>query len=136
MRKRSPLFVFAAALLTTLCTTTQAAEATASAPAGAGAVDLERIDPLFRPYVASMQGDYSSAEAVAKANERFAPAMHFGNITPELIQVKNAQDGTELEVSIYKPQSCSENTPKCPVFAYETQYDKVGAGDSNLGSGV
>lgn len=122
LRTAAPVFIASTVVTATSSIALAADNASASTP---NIPHLERIDPLYRPYAAMMIGDYSNDEAVAKANAEFAKVAHFTTIVPELIKVKNEQDGFEVEVAIYKPQKCEQNTPKCPVFAYDPQYTKA-----------
>lgn len=72
---------------------------------------IERIDPQYRAGAeAYSHNDFSSAEKVAAFNQQMAANAQFTTIKPQLITVPNAMDGFAIEVAIYRPQQCSENS--------------------------
>lgn len=76
---------------------------------------IERIAPDYRAAAPDFMATYTSLDQV-KAITDLLPH-EYGELKPaQLIGVESMNDGHKIEVAIYKPKFCEENTPSCPVF--------------------
>ena len=83
---------------------------------------IERIDPEYRAGAAAFITDFSSAEKIAAFNKANAQALQFNAVKPtQFITVPNEMDGFGVEVSLYYPQKCEQNsaTATCVNGIYE-----------------
>lgn len=97
---------------------------------------IERIDPEYRAGAAAFITDFSSAEKIAAFNKANAQALQFNDVKPtQFITVPNEMDGFGVEVSLYYPQKCEQNSATCPIFAYEPQYLKTAAAQKAAAAG-
>ncbi len=75
---------------------------------------MDHIAPAYREAAPTLMRDFTNLDELKKKAKELKA--DFGDFKPELFTVKNEYDGHEVEVSLYKPQGCAENSPKCPVF--------------------
>ena len=80
------------------------------------------IDPEYQAAAINMLSSYENYAAINKFNELTKEGHKFTTIKPDLIYVPSASDGFKLEVAIYRPQNCTEDSPTCPLF---TGYDML-----------
>ena len=76
---------------------------------------MERIAPAYRDGASANMLSLTSLEDVKNFTKNFKE--EFGTIKPEIIKVPNEFEQGEVEVSLYKPQACTEPSDKCPVYA-------------------
>ena len=77
---------------------------------------LHLVAPSLQVIAPNLVMEFTQAQQVNDFNKVDAQNWKFTSNVPQLITVPNEDDGYQIEVAIYKPQLCLEDSPTCPVW--------------------